>query len=87
MTTGEGGMITTNNDELATRIRLMRSHGMTTLTLDRHKGHAFSYDVVELGFNYRIDEIRSAIGIEQLKKLPSDNNRRRELSKMYRENL
>ena len=87
MSTGEGGMITTNNDELATKIRLMRSHGMTTLTLDRHKGHAFSYDVVELGFNYRIDELRSAIGIEQLKKLPSGNYRRRELSKMYREKL
>jgi dTDP-4-amino-4,6-dideoxygalactose transaminase len=87
MTTGEGGMITTNNDELAAKIRLMRSHGMTTLTLDRHKGHAFSYDVVELGFNYRIDEIRSAIGIVQLEKLPSGNYRRRELSKMYREKL
>ena len=62
-------MIVTDRDDLAERIRLMRSHGMTTLTYDRHKGHAYSYDVVELGFNYRIDEIRSALGLEQLKKL------------------
>ena len=87
MTTAEGGMITTNDDDLAEKIRLMRSHGMTTLTLDRHRGHAFSYDVVELGFNYRIDEIRSAIGIVQLKKLQENNNRRQELADTYMERL
>lgn len=87
MTTAEGGMITTNDDELAKKIRLMRSHGMTTLTLDRHRGHAFSYDVVELGFNYRIDEIRSAIGIVQLNKLNKYNSMRKELVQLYREKL
>ncbi len=87
MTTAEGGMITTNNDELAEKIRLMRSHGMTTLTLDRHRGHAFSYNVMEPGFNYRIDEIRSAIGIVQLEKLQDANKRRRESSQIYRERL
>jgi dTDP-4-amino-4,6-dideoxygalactose transaminase len=87
MTTGEGGMIVTNNDELAQRIRLVRSHGMTTLTLDRHKGHAFSYDVLELGFNYRIDEIRSAIGIEQLKRLDRNNLARKEIVGSYRSML
>jgi dTDP-4-amino-4,6-dideoxygalactose transaminase len=85
MTTAEGGMITTNNDDLAKRIRLMRSHGMTTMTLDRHKGRAFSYDVVELGYNYRIDEIRSAIGIVQLGKLEDCNIRRCEIDQIYRE--
>ncbi len=73
MTTGEGGMLVTNDDEYAQRLHLLRSHGMTTLTWDRHKGHASSYDVVDLGYNYRIDEIRCGprcgaawkIGIEQ----------------------
>ncbi len=67
MTTAEGGMVLTNSDELAEKVRIMRSHGMTSLTWDRHKGHASTYDVVALGYNYRIDEIRAAIGIEQLK--------------------
>ena len=81
---GEGGMVITNRDDLAEKIKLMRSHGMTTLTLDRHLGRAFSYDVVELGYNYRIDEIRSAIGIKQLEKLPKNNYKREELTKIYR---
>ena len=87
MTTAEGGMITTNEDKLAEKIRLMRSHGMTTMTLDRHHGHSFSYDVVELGFNYRIDEMRSAIGIVQLRKLQKNNSKRQELVQIYRERL
>jgi len=87
MTTGEGGMVTTNDEELHEKLRLLRSHGMTSLTWDRHKGHAWSYDVVELGYNYRIDEIRAALGLEQLKKLDRNNKRRRELVNLYRELL
>jgi len=87
MTTGEGGMIVTNNDELAEKIKLLRSHGMTSLTLDRHKGHAYSYDVVDLGYNYRIDEVRSAIGLVQLKKLNHNNERRKFVVDSYREKL
>jgi len=83
MTTAEGGMVTTNDDELAKKLGLLRSHGMTTLTWDRHQGHAWSYDVTELGYNYRIDEIRSALGITQLKKLARNNERRRELTEEY----
>ena len=85
MTTGEGGMLVTNDDQIAEKVRILRSHGMTTLTWDRHKGHASTYDVVELGYNYRLDEIRSAIGREQLKKLPSGNARREVLVNRYRE--
>ncbi|HEY6071919.1 MAG TPA: DegT/DnrJ/EryC1/StrS family aminotransferase, partial [Anaerolineales bacterium] len=70
MTTGEGGMLATDDPALAERLRLLRSHGMTTLSWDRHQGHASAYDVVDLGYNYRIDEIRSAIGRVQLRKLP-----------------
>ncbi len=85
MTTAEGGMVLTNSDELAEKVRVMRSHGMTSLTWDRHKGHASTYDVVALGYNYRIDEIRAAIGIEQLKKLPAGNAKRALLTKRYQE--
>jgi dTDP-4-amino-4,6-dideoxygalactose transaminase len=85
MTTGEGGMLTTDDDELADRLRLLRSHGMTSLSWDRYKGHAWSYDVVDLGYNYRIDEIRSALGRVQLAKLERNNERRRELTRLYRE--
>jgi len=84
MATGEGGIVATNNDEIAKKIRLMRSHGMTTLTWDRARGHAFSYDVVELGFNYRIDDLRSAIGLVQLNKLQTNNKKREQLVKLYR---
>ncbi|HBO34658.1 MAG TPA: DegT/DnrJ/EryC1/StrS aminotransferase [Anaerolineaceae bacterium] len=87
LATGEGGMLTTNSDEIAAKLKLLRSHGMTTLTYDRHAGHAYSYDVVELGYNYRIDEIRAALGIEQLKKLPANNQRRREIVATYREKM
>lgn len=84
MTTGEGGMLTTGDDELAERLRLLRSHGMTTLTWDRHRGHAFSYDVVAPGYNYRIDEIRAAIGRVQLARLMTNNERRAQLDAAYR---
>jgi len=84
---GEGGMITTRDDDLAEKLRLMRSHGMTSLSWDRHKGHAHSYDVVDLGYNYRIDEIRSAIGLVQLGKLERNNERRRKLTELYRAHL
>ena len=83
MTTGEGGLLTTNNNVLAEKIRLLRSHGMTTLTYERHKGHASGYDVVMPGYNYRTDEIHSAIGIEQLKKVERNNQKRREIYKWY----
>jgi len=83
LSTGEGGMLVTNRDEIAEKVRLMRSHGMTSLTWDRHQGHAYSYDVTALGYNYRIDEIRSALGRVQLEKLPQNNARRREISQEY----
>jgi dTDP-4-amino-4,6-dideoxygalactose transaminase len=83
MTTGEGGMVVTNDDAVAEQVKLLRSHGMTSLTWDRHQGHAWSYDVVALGYNYRIDEIRSALGRVQLSKLEQNNVRRRELIRSY----
>lgn len=83
LATGEGGIIVTDRDDLAEKIRLMRSHGMTTLTWDRHKGHAYSYDVVTLGYNYRMDEMRAVLGLVQLSKLARNNARRGEITARY----
>ena len=83
LATGEGGVVVTNNDAMAEKIRIMRSHGMTTLTWDRHRGHAHSYDVIDLGYNYRLNEIASAIGSVQLTKLEKSNKRRRQIVEEY----
>jgi len=87
LTTGEGGMIVTGRADLADRIRLMRSHGMTTLTWDRYRGHAHTYDVVAPGYNYRIDDVRSTLGLVQLQRLEAGNRRRQELVDGYRDML
>lgn len=87
ISTGEGGMFISNNEELANRARLMRSHGMTTMSYQRASGHATAYDIVELGYNFRLDDIRASIAIEQLKKLPGDLEKRILVRKRYVENL
>lgn len=87
MTTGEGGMITTGDDKTAKTLGLLRSHGMTSGTWKRHNERPQSYDVVMAGFNYRTDEIRSAIGLVQLNKLLDNNAKRAAVTARYRENL
>jgi len=84
---GEGGMVVTDDGDLAARVRLLRSHGMTALSWDRQKGHASGYDVVALGFNYRIDEPRAALAARRLERLDVENRRRSELDARYREAL
>ena len=84
---GEGGMVVTSDDALAERLGLLRSHGMTTLTWQRHSGHASTYDVLEPGFNYRMDEIRAALGTVQLERLPEANAARARHALRYRELL
>jgi dTDP-4-amino-4,6-dideoxygalactose transaminase len=84
---GEGGLVSTSSENLLQRLRHLRSHGMNALTLDRHKGRTISYDVMSPGLNYRMDEIRSAIGLVQLEKLKAANERRGELTAAYRERL
>src|SRR5262249_42959753 len=87
MTTGEGGMLTTNSGDLAERARLLRSHGMTTVTLDRYKGHASAYDVVDLGYNYRMGELNAALGLVQLVALEERNAQRKKWVERYRRRL
>lgn len=83
LATGEGGMIVTTRDDLAADLRALRSHGMTTLTWERHRGHAATYDVTRHGLNARMDELHAALGREQLRKLPRNNQRRRALAREY----
>ncbi len=87
VTTAEGGMVVFRDPEVAARSRRLRSHGMTTLTWDRHRGHAFEYDVLDLGFNYRIDELRAALGLVQLERLPELNAARGRLTQRYAQNI
>lgn len=87
ISTGEGGMFVTNNAEYADRARLLRSHGMTTMSYQRAKGHATAYDIVELGYNYRMDDIRASIGCAQLKKLQADLEKRLRVRARYEANL
>ncbi len=84
---GEGGLLATNDAAVAEQARSLRAHALTSGTWDRHRGHAASYDVTALGFNYRIDEPRAALLIERLKGLEDDIERRRELVHRYRQNL
>jgi len=87
MTTGEGGAVVTRDADRLANVRLLRSHGVTAQTFQRHQGGALSYDVVLPGYNYRIDEIRSALGLVQLKRLAERNERRRRLSRRYQRTL
>lgn len=80
---GEGGMVTTRDPALAQQLRLLRSHGMTTGTWDRHRGHAYDYDVVALGSNARTTELQAAMGTAALVDLPAHNAARRRLLATY----
>lgn len=72
ISTGEGGMLVTNNEALANRVKSLRSHGMTTMSYQRFKGHATLYDILEVGYNYRMDDLRASIGVVQLRHLKED---------------
>ena len=76
---GEGGALATDSDEVAERVRRLRSQGMTATTFDRHLGRAMEYDVVEPGFNYRFDDIRASLILPRFRRLHGEIERRREL--------
>ncbi len=84
---GEGGMAVTERAEWAATMRSLRSHGMTSDTWTRHRGHASGYDVVALGFNYRIDEPRAALGLARLPRLETERRDRERLDARYRDRI
>src|SRR5919198_1566832 len=84
---GEGGLLATDDDEVAATARSLRSHAMTSGTWDRHRGHSAGYDVVGVGYNYRLDEPRAALLGARLPGLADDIARRRRLVHRYRELL
>jgi dTDP-4-amino-4,6-dideoxygalactose transaminase len=81
---GEGGLLATDDDDIAAFARLRRGHAMTTVTWDRHQGSRQHYDVTDLGFNYRIDEPRAALLLSRLRRLPDNVTQRLELTRRYR---
>jgi perosamine synthetase len=83
ITTGEGGMVTTNHSEFASRMRLFRNHGITTDYYQREATGTWYYEVVDLGFNYRITDIQCALGLSQLKKLEDFLAKRRRIATRY----
>jgi len=87
ITTGEGGMVTTNNKKITKRIQLLRSHGMTISPKKREEKRKWKYDILETGYNYRLDEIRSALGLSQLKRIEIINKKRIRLAKKYSRRL
>jgi len=83
LSVGEGGMVTTRDPKLADTMRALRSHAMTQSTISRHHGHAFTYDVVGLGYNYRMDEMHAALGTTRLNHLEEDNQTRARIVAQY----
>lgn len=83
LSVGEGGMVIAKTEDVNTKIKHLRSHGMSTLTLDRHKGRAITYDILSPGLNYRMDEMRAALGLVQLSKLDAANEKRKQLTLHY----
>jgi dTDP-4-amino-4,6-dideoxygalactose transaminase len=81
---GEGGMVTTGDPAVMERVRLLRAHAMTSGTWDRHRGHSDTYDVVDVGFNFRLDEPRAALGSSRLEHLREDLEARRRVARELR---
>ena len=84
---GEGGLVVTSDEAIDARVRSLRSHAMTSVTWDRHLGHWNTYDIVDVGFNFRLDEPRAALGLSRLPRLDADIEGRRRVVRSYRERL
>jgi len=85
ITTGEGGMITTDDEELDQRMRIFRNHGITTDHHQRESQGSWFYEMIDLGYNYRLTDFQCALGMSQLKKLPEWIRRRQSIANMYDE--
>ena len=83
LTTGEGGMVTTDNAEYADALRKFRNHGISSGARDRQQAGQWHYEMVLLGYNYRLTDIACALGLSQLKKLEENLTRRREIATRY----
>jgi perosamine synthetase len=81
--TGEGGMVATNDESVASSIRCFRNHGITSTPLERESQGAWHYEMQELGYNYRMSDIHCALGISQLRKLDDWLARRRQIAARY----
>jgi len=87
LTTGEGGMVATDNPSFADTLRKFRNHGISSEARERQAHGQWHYEMVLLGFNYRLTDIACALGLRQLSKLESNLARRRELAKKYNDGL
>ena len=85
LTTGEGGMVTTNDARLAETLRRFRNHGISSEARQRQEAGQWFYEMVLLGFNYRLTEIACALGLSQLERLDANVARRREIAAQYGE--
>ncbi len=85
ITTGEGGMITTDSVELAQKMRVFRTHGITSNHQQRAEQVSFFYEMVDLGYNYRITDFQCALGLSQLRKLQPWVTRRQQIAQLYDE--
>ena len=83
ITTGEGGMVTTNDGKLAETLRRFRNHGISSDARQRQTAGQWHYEMVLLGYNYRLPDIVCALGLAQLKKLDANLTRRREIAALY----
>jgi perosamine synthetase len=83
LTTGEGGMVATNDARLAETLRRFRNHGISSEARQRQEAGQWFYEMVLLGFNYRLTDIACALGLSQLEKLDANLARRREIAKQY----
>jgi len=83
ITTGEGGMVTTNNTKISKKVIQLKNQGMSILPTKREKTAQWRYDVVDLGYNYRLDEIRASLGLSQLQRIDEINKKRKAIAEKY----
>jgi len=83
ITTGEGGMVCSNNSKINKKIKLLRSQAMSVQASEREKKSMWKYDIIELGYNYRLDEIRSSLGLSQLSRIDVMTKARQKIAKKY----